>query len=111
MTPRVLKLVSAWVWSAAMMQGGLWLWQGPPAFLALIAAVLRSDPQAALSVAQALAVCANAGALFNFLLFVVDDLCPEAPLTLRAFLKLFTGAMTWLSLGTATYLAATRGRW
>ncbi|MBI1335393.1 MAG: hypothetical protein GC164_00350 [Phycisphaera sp.] len=101
---RIVKLVTAYFWAAGMMLAGLWMLRRSAYATTVVEVVVGLGRLEAYRLTRAWGMCSVAGALFGYMFFVADDLCPRAPMVLTGTLKLAAGLVMWLTLAWSVYL-------
>lgn len=102
---RWLRLGLVMFWAAALLLAGLWLIHAPAEATMLIGPLAWSGERRTADAVFFAAIAAISGAQFLFAFLVADDLCPQAPMVLRGFFELFSGALALGALGRGAWLA------
>ncbi len=98
---RPLRLGLGYLWAAALLMFGLWLWnQHGEVVTSLMGWAPTNDSRAWGQIVRSLSIFAMSGAQFVFLFLVADELFPNTPLLFSEFLEFFfatvaLGALVW----------------
>lgn len=104
-TMRALRFSLGYVWAAALLLFGLWVWQHRAGLSTGVQGWAGVDHASIDAVIRCVAVFGVSGGFFVFMVFIADEVCPKTPLLVGGALRFFAGAMAMGALALSGWLA------